>query len=109
MSPGLWTSFLGALSVAGYSTWEDLPLSQKKHLGAVSLVAVVLVAQSYLILCDPIDYRPIGSPGGSDSKASACSVGDLDSIPGLGRSPGEGNGNSLQCACLENSMDGGAW
>ena len=46
-----------------------------------------------------------GYPGGSDGKASACSVGDLGSIPGLGRSPGEGNGNPLQYSCLENSMD----
>ena len=44
-------------------------------------------------------------PGGSDSKESACSVGDLGSIPGLGRSPGEGNGNPLQYFCLENPMD----
>ena len=48
-------------------------------------------------------------PGGSDSKASACNVGDLDSIPGSGRSPGEGNGNPLQYYCLENPMDRGAW
>ena len=40
---------------------------------------------------------------------SACSAGDPGSIPGLGRSPGEGNGNSLQYSCLENLMDGGAW
>ena len=40
---------------------------------------------------------------------SACNVGDLGSIPGLGGSPGEGNGNPLQYSCLENSMDGGAW
>jgi len=50
-----------------------------------------------------------GFPGGSDGKASACNVGDLDSIPGSGRSPGEGNGNPLQYSCLENSMDRGAW
>ena len=43
------------------------------------------------------------------SKESACTVGDLSSIPGLGRSPGGGHGNSLQYSCLENSMDGGAW
>ena len=48
-------------------------------------------------------------PGGSEDKASACSVGDLGSIPGLGRSPGEGSGNPLQYSCLENPMDGGAW
>ena len=48
-------------------------------------------------------------PGGSDGKASAYNAGDLGSIPGLGRSPGEGNGNPLQYSCLENSVDGGAW
>ena len=50
-----------------------------------------------------------GFAGGSDGKASAYNVGDLSSIPGLGRSPGEGNGNPLQYSCLENSMEGGAW
>ena len=48
-------------------------------------------------------------PGGSDGKASTRNVGDPGSIPGSGRSPGEGNGNPLQYSCLENSMDGGAW
>ena len=48
-------------------------------------------------------------PGGSDGKVSACNAGDLGSIPGLGRSPGEGNGNPLQYSCLENSVDGEAW
>ena len=48
-------------------------------------------------------------PGSSDIKASAYNVGDLGSIPGLGRSSGEGNGNPLQYSCLENPMDGGAW
>ena len=47
--------------------------------------------------------------GGSDVKASAYNVGDLGSIPGSGRSPGEGNGNPLQYSCLENPLDGGAW
>ena len=48
-------------------------------------------------------------PGGSEVKASARNEGDLGSIPGSGRSPGEGNGNPLQYSCLENPMDGGAW
>ena len=51
-------------------------------------------------------------PGGLDGKVSAYSayhVGDLGSIPGSGRSPEEGNGNSLQYSCLENPMDGGTW
>ena len=47
-------------------------------------------------------------PCSSDGKESACNVGDLGSIPGSGRSPGEGNGNPLQNSCLENSMDRGA-
>ena len=47
-------------------------------------------------------------PGGLAGKESACNVGDLGSIPGLGRSPGDGNGNSLQYFCLENSLDRGA-
>ena len=51
----------------------------------------------------------LGFPGGSEVKVSACNAGDLGSIPGLGRSPGEGNGNPLQYSCLENPMDGGAW
>ena len=51
----------------------------------------------------------MGFPFSSVSKESACSAGDLGSIPGLGRSPGEGNGNQLQYPCLENLMDKGAW
>ena len=52
-----------------------------------------------------------GFPGGSEGKASTCNVGDPGSIPGLGRSPGEGNGNPPQYSCLENPMDSprGAW
>ena len=48
-------------------------------------------------------------PGGPDSKESACSAGDLCLIPGLGKSPVEGNDYPLQYSCLENSMDRGAW
>ena len=51
----------------------------------------------------------IDVPGGSDSKVSACNVGDLGSIPGLGRSSGEGNDNPLRYSCPENPTDGGAW
>ena len=47
----------------------------------------------------------MGFPGGSDGKESTCNVGDLGSIPGLGRSPGEGNSYPLQYSGLENSMD----
>ena len=48
-------------------------------------------------------------PGGSDGKASAYNERHPGSIPGCGRFPGEGNGNPLQCSCLENPMDRGAW
>ena len=51
----------------------------------------------------------MGSPCGSDSKESVCSAGHPGLIPGLGRSLGEGNGNTLQYSCLGNSMDRGAW
>ena len=47
----------------------------------------------------------LGFPGSSDGKESDCNAGDLDSIPGLGRSPGGEHDNSLQYSCLENSMD----
>ena len=51
----------------------------------------------------------MGFPGGSNCKESARNVGDPGLIPGLGRSPGEGNGNPLQYSCMENSMDRRAW
>ena len=51
----------------------------------------------------------MGFPGGSDGKDFACNTGDLSSIPGLGRSHGEGHGYPLQSSCLEKAMDRGAW
>ena len=51
----------------------------------------------------------LGFPGGSDSKESACNVGDLGLITGLGRSPGGGHDNPLRYSCLENPMDRGGW
>ena len=53
--------------------------------------------------------NPLGFPGGSDSKESACNAGDLGSVPGLEKSPVEGNNTPLQCSYLENSIDKGAW
>ena len=66
---------------------------------------VLLITLTILINKDV--FEP--SYGGSEDEASACNAGDLGSIPGLGRSPGEGNGNPLQYSCPENPMDGGAW
>ena len=50
-----------------------------------------------------------GFPGGSDGKESACNAGDLGLIPQMGKILGEGNSYPLQCSCLQNPMDGGAW
>ena len=50
-----------------------------------------------------------GFPDSLNSKEYACNAGDPGLIPGSGRSPGEGHGNPLQCSCLENPMDRGAW
>ena len=54
-------------------------------------------------------FLSMGFPGGSEGKASACNAGDLSSIPGSGRSPGERNGNPLKYSCLENPMDREIW
>ena len=60
--------------------------------------------QNYVICKQWQDF-----PGGSDGKASAYNAGDLGSISGSERTPGEGNGNPIQYSCLENPMDRGAW
>ena len=57
----------------------------------------------------PLFFFLIDFPGGSDGKASAYNAGDPGSIPGLGRSSGEGNGNPIQYSCLENPMDREVW
>ena len=63
------------------------------------------IGGTYLNVLKAIYDKPF--PSGSVGKESACNVGDPRSIPGSGRSPGEGNGNLLQYCCLENSMDRG--
>ena len=72
-----------------------------------------LVAKLCLTHCDPMDCSPPDSSihgiCSSDGKESACNAGDPGSIPGSGKSPGEGNGNPLQYSCPENPMHRGAW
>ena len=58
---------------------------------------------------EQLPMETMGFPGGLTGKESTCNVGDLGSIPELGRSLGEGNGYPLQYPCLENPMDRGAW
>ena len=82
--------------------------------GSLSLLQGIFLTQELnrgLLHCRRIFYQLSyqGFPGGSDSKESACTVPDLGSISGLGRSPGEENDNTLQYSCLENPMDGGSW
>ena len=71
-------------------------------------VPIVNIFPIYFAICCLIFFI-ILFPDGSDGKESACSVGDPGSIPGLGRSPGEGNGNPLQYSCLKNPMDRRVW
>ena len=62
-----------------------------------------------MLLIEAVYAMIWGFPGVSEVKTSACSAGDLGSIPELGRNPGEGNGNPLQYSCLENPTEVGAW
>ena len=81
----------------------------------VSVVLIILHKVIYLrswgtqILETCLPWTSLDIPGGTDSKASGYNVGDPGSIPGLGRSPGEENGNPLQHSCLENPMDRETW
>ena len=84
-------------SLAGYSPWGHRESDRTERL----LLRICITCLPCVIF--------LYFPGGSDGKESACSSGDPVSIPGLGRSPGEGNGNPPQYSCLENSMDRGVW
>ena len=92
--------FCGQKSLVGYSPWGHKELDMTEWLSHTHTHTQSIFI--YLFGC-------AGFPGGSDGKASACSAEDRVLIPGLERSPGEGNDNPLQYSCLENPMDGGAW
>ena len=76
--------------------------------GVLKHFQYVLHPSSCVIASTTWEPSLVDFPGGSDGKASAYNAGDPGSNPGLGRSPGEGNGNPLQYSYLENPMDGGA-
>ena len=78
------------------TTGKNIALTRRTFVGKVMSLLVNILSR--------LDF-----PGGLDGKASAYNLGDPGSIPGLGRSPGKENGNPLQCSCLENLMDQGAW
>ena len=71
----------------------------------LSLKIIVLPHSKIQVWKSTVFNKNMGFPGGSDGKESACNVGDLGSIPELGRSPGEGKGYPLQYSCLENPTD----
>ena len=87
-----------------YSPWGC-----KKSAKTVNLKNLHVEFYIYIYLFIYLNICKLRFPGSSDCKKSSCNVGDLGSIPELGRSPKEGNGNQLQYSCLENTMDGGAW
>ena len=86
---------------------------KKKNKGKVTATVIWLGKWALILLSLPlVKHRcvsPLGFPHSSVGKSSACNAGDLGSVPGLGRSPGEGNSNPLQYSCLENPMDRGVW
>ena len=94
-------SDLGDYRTDGWATRWRRATQHASGFDRLASTLIVLVTEILGYIC----YLP----GGSDGKESACSAGEPDSIPGLGRSPGEGNVNPLQYFCLENSMDRGAW
>ena len=103
----------GSLDRSQGRTWwgccqETCALDPGHSRGAVSLILIMTVHESlkFIYLYLKIVH---GFPGGSEGKASACNAGDLDLIPGSGKSLGEGNASQPQYPCLENPMDRGAW
>ena len=90
------------------------PPSQFKHFSKINKAKYYFYLPKVFHVLDMktlelLSPTELNFPGGSDGKASVYNAGDLGLIPGLGRSPAEGNGNPLQYSCLENPMDGGTW
>ena len=85
------------------ASWGNSGNSVRLFWGAPKSLQMVIVAMKLK------DAYSLDFPCVSDGKVSTYNVGDPGLIPGSGRSSGEGNGNPLQCSCLENPRDGGAW
>ena len=92
---------------------DEVGLPKTHHKDSFRRQHGIFNTKGYSLFTEPQIYKPKyiyqGFPGGSDGKDSACKMGDLGSVPGLGRYPGEENGYSLYYSGLENSMDRGAW
>ena len=110
-SPAMWETWVQSLG------WEDpLEKGTATHSSILAWRIPWIEQPGRLQSMGPqVQTRPskfhvsLGFSGASDGKESACSMEKLCSVPGSGRSLGEGNGNPLQYSCLENPMDGGAW
>ena len=104
---------LGSIPGSGRSPrrkWQPTPVfvPGESH-GWRSLVGYSPQGRKESDTTERLHFTSLHFPGGSEVKESACNAGDPGSIPGLKRSPGEGNGNPFQYSYLENPMDGGAW
>ena len=102
----LFSALLGWVQASADNT-SPLPVSDTTGRWGVATREGLALCVCSLFLSVSVSVS--GFPGGSDGKASAYNAGDLGSIPGSERSPGEGNGTPLQYSCLENPMDRGAW
>ena len=87
----------------------SLVVAALPHNTAGCIFHVTSMKSRFFFLLTNYPWYVGGIPHGWDGPEFACNAGDPDLILGLERSPGEGNGNPLQCSCLENPMDRGAW
>ena len=102
-------NMLSRLVIAFLPKSKCLLISWHMSPTAVILEPLKIKSLTVSIVSPSICHEVMGFPCSPVGKESACSSGDLGSIPGLGRSPGEGNGNPLQYPCLENLIGRGAW
>ena len=110
-APGQWEFFIHNAAQA-LSKWMRAGAVYRDRAGKSSLLGparVGFVFRLFVLTEVQLIYVASLVDHGSNGKESACNVQDLGLLPGSGRSPGEGNGYSLQCSCLENSLDRGAW
>ena len=100
-------SWYPTLALTGHIWWHQRPPPWSPESSSASVP--LAEAQGSLLSLLPSFGSSLVFADGSDGKEPACNAGDPGSIPGLGRSPGQGNGYPLQFSCLKNSMDRGAW
>ena len=89
--------------------WVAMPSSRRSSLPSLLRLLHWQASSFTTSITWEVHIIPLDVPDGSNGKESACNAGDLDSIPGSGRAPGEGQGNPLKHSRLENPMDRGVW